>query len=313
MNRSLRLLSPRAVTWALALLSPVALAAPLSAQSGTYVDNGLNAAYQVSSEPPWQVHTDHVVCVSNTSPIVGSCGVPGLTVSLTSSTDPGGVMHARTAITAAAVAAPAVTAPPDLRNAFYGAHAGTGFWDRVTFGAFTPAAIRLTYSLDGTVSIAPGGGPTYLSAYGTIGYSATTTPGVPGTFTELFTDGVIGQLSQSRTIQHTGFVDIPLAGAAFLDFLVGINTWSDIGGGLPGTPYSGTSDADFSHTARIGIRAIDASGQDVTAAAGLVFASGATYPASPSATVPEPAAVALFGSGALILAGVTARRRRQRV
>lgn len=79
----------------------------------------------------------------------------------------------------------------------------------------------------------------------------------------------------------------------------------------PSDDVTANASIDFSHTVSVaGYQIFDAAGNDVTAGTTLSFASG-IVPGAAAVATPEPATLALFGGG-LVLLGAAARRRAAR-
>lgn len=315
MPRTARRSSPLA-RLALATASLVAATvAPitLAAQSGSNTSNRVYRFYQRSGDVPRGVHVDATLCGPTPATIDGNCGIAGLHAYAHAAATTGGVLKAQASLSATGARvelSPSV--PADADNAGYTAGAFAGMWDRVTFGGIAPAVIRVNYVIDGeltNVRLPSGAG--YVNSGVDLFFRAR--QGAPVwdlPNARLFRTTLIGRTSQSATVAETGYVDFALDGAAPLFFHFGLSAFVDLGlGGLRQDVVAGMGDADFFNTALFGVQALDANGADVTAAAGLVFESGAGYPVSPTATVPEPGTVVLVATGLLAVAGTDRRRR----
>lgn len=284
------------------------LAAPLHAQPvvAASASNDVVSWYRLAGDPPTATErVSDVLCPPTSfdgSDIVGSCGVPGLSIVAHARGRLGGVLRAEAHLTAAGAHVPLGDPPPDAVLAGVRANAYADLRDEVTFGGVVPAVLRFSCRLDGTTRRSSAGGGDVLEARASV--YVLVGPVLP---TRCLGTDVAGTASGATSFARVGFVDVPVVGGGPVSFYYGLFASTLIGDAV-GATLDGAVDADFAHTARLGVRALDADGRDVTAAARLTFA-GAAYPVTVAA-VPEPGALALVGAGLVVLSAGVRRRRR---
>ena len=200
-------------------------------------------------------------------------------------------------------------------------------FDQITFTGVAPSTVRFHFAVDGLLmadsdipgsptaarapddvvypSIIPNFLTTIESSYellfrGEQGGTAWTAPWTAAAQQSVWSDAAAG-------VNNHGYVDFALTGSGPLGFHLGLA--ANVRLERPLGTLEGTGAALFYNTALFGIQALDALGNDVTSAAGMTFASGASYPVTLSA-VPEPTTVVLLGAGLLGLAAWSRRRAR---
>jgi hypothetical protein len=210
-------------------------------------------------------------------------------------------LRARSATTLNSWVFQPITSPPANYGGYHGITNTTGasFRDRVTFTALRPSRVRFGLALNGINSMGADNG----SATGRIGIEARTD-----------TEILIQQRYQlelgDRTVgphrrEAYTTIDAILNGSGTLDFTFSmLNTATATVSGSVLNPISGQVSADFTDTGYLGIQALDAHGNDITAHTGLQFASGGSYAVT---VAPEPQSYALIATGLALL--VAFRRR----
>lgn len=302
---------PRLLAVALTLLT----ASPLAAQSGTSATTGLRQWYRVAGQPGRPQNVDGFACPTTSGPIDGDCGVPGLHAEARASSPGGGVLKAEARLTAtnAPMALPS-TAPAGVDERGYTLDASASLFDVVSFGGLAPATLRFTYYVDGELrtTLPPNPANWVNAGMDMTLWSSQTGPALSGAMQRDVRNIFSATVSRSLDVATFGFFDVALVGASALRFNINLAAYIGMGG-TPGTLLNGSGTSDFFHTARIGVQALDADGNDVTAAANLTFSSGTLYPVTPSSTVPEPGTWALLGTGLIAVGSVAARRNRTAV
>lgn len=195
----------------------------------------------------------------------------------------------------------ATTPPPNSHGYGVTVTAVASLADTLSFTNVVPSVVRLHYAVTGTRQNTAYDGVDYLSTRGMLTFSGgQISPFSPSV--TLYDDRLAGNGTQTDVENLLGFYDIPITSATPVAFRLSLSAISTMVDHRYGDMW-GTVSADYGHTVRYGLQALDASGRDITREAGFVFASGATY----ATTVPEP------GLGLVLLVGLVPslwRRRR---
>jgi hypothetical protein len=255
-----------------------------------------------------------------------ACGAGGVTATSLASSEPGAALRARAEVTSLG------------RPLEPGLTAGISSFAVATqavqitvapIGA-APATLAFFVDVDGVLAIDGTGGPTGLGfgqALLSMGYNAVpsytgatfarvsfvttrTSPTTSGeaSFAGTADPAIAGRTGTQRVAGRAQFLLPTAVGENY--YALDLSTFAFVfnPGGAPAPVYASAS-VDFARSARIvGLQALDAAGNDVTAQTGLTIV-GEAIPLGAPAVVPEPAVVVLLGSGLLVL-GVAARRRR---
>lgn len=251
---------------------------------------------------------DSFLCPPTANAITGTCGFGGMTVDDRSSATAGGVLRAEATLTLTNFV-PHFVNPVSPAAWSWGvtATAGAVLYDQITFGGVIPAFVRFNYLIDGSGTTTSVDGranltPSIRMYLGAIQSDVPVRPGGQ----QIFIAETFGNQSRSEPTDASGSTDVAIAGNMPLDFDITLTAIATINSAMP-DPINGTVTSDWSNTARWGVQAFDANGNDITAAADLEFASGATFP---TVVTPEPMSATLVGTGLLIL--MVAGKRRQR-